>query len=127
MKYKEDNLQVAVAVFLDLKRVLWTHVANERKTSPRAGKRLKDKGVKSGVPDVLIFESRGEFVGLAIELKVERDNGRKKDGTKRKPTRSRLTDNQKKWLSDLSSRRWETVACYNLDEVIGAFEKYFNS
>ena len=127
MKYKEDNLQVAVAVFLDLKRVLWTHVANERKTTPRAGKRLKDKGVKSGVPDVLIFESRGGFVGLAIELKVERDNGRKKDGTKRKPTRSRLTDNQKKWLSDLSSKRWETVVCYNLDEVIGAFEKYFNS
>ncbi len=44
--------------------------ANERKTSPRAGARLKKKGVKSGVPDILIFEPKGRYNGIAIELKT---------------------------------------------------------
>ena len=55
-RYLEDDLQMACAKYLDLLGVLWFHCGNERKTSPRAGARLKKKGVKSGVPDILIFE-----------------------------------------------------------------------
>lgn len=125
MKYQEDDLQMSVCRFLDLSGVLWTHVANERKTSPIAGRRLKMKGVKSGVPDCLIFEPRGRFVGLAIELKVERDNGSKQNGQPRKKTKGRLTENQKYWLTELSLRGWSTCVCYNFDEVIEQFENYF--
>ena len=69
-KYPEDDLQMACAKYLDLMGVLWCHVANERKTTKPAGKRLTKKGVKSGVPDILIFEPRGKYNGLAIELKA---------------------------------------------------------
>ena len=69
-KYPEDDLQMACARYLDLMGWLWCHVGNERKTSPRAGARLKKKGVKSGVPDILIFEPKGKYNGLAIELKT---------------------------------------------------------
>jgi len=59
MKYKEDSLQISVATYLDYLNITWCHVANERKTSPQAGARLKNKGVKSGVPDCVIFEPKG--------------------------------------------------------------------
>ena len=96
MKYKEDNLQKQVARYLDLMGLLWFHPANERKTSLAAGKRLKRKGVKSGVPDCIIFNSSKRKNGLAIELKVERPNGIKKNGQSRKPTRSKMTENHRK-------------------------------
>tara|TARA_R110002050_G_scaffold36732_1_gene91755 strand:- start:232 stop:576 length:345 start_codon:yes stop_codon:yes gene_type:complete len=109
MKYKEDNLQKAVAKYLDLKKFLWCHVANERKTSIQAGKRLKLKGVKSGVPDVLIFENSSIYNGLAIELKI-------------KPNYT--SENQKEWLKNLSNKGWKTEVCYNFDEVLKVVEEY---
>ena len=106
--YPEDNLQMVCASFLDYSNVLWCHVANERQTSKIAGLRLKKKGVKSGVPDILIFEPNKEYSGLAVELKVAPN----------KPT-----DNQKKWLKDLSNKNWRTEICYNFSE----FENVVNS
>ena len=109
-RFPEDDLQMAVAKYLDSIGVLWCHVANERKTSPQAGARLKKKGVKSGVPDCLIFEPRSDHNGLAIELKVD----------KNKPT-----DNQRKWLNALGYNNWYTAVCYSIDEVKEVVEKYY--
>ena len=100
---------MAVAKYLDLKGLLWTHVANERRTSIQAGARLKRKGVKSGVPDVLIFNPNSYYNGIAIELKI-------------KPNKP--TPNQIKWLKDLNYKCWKTVVCYNLDEVINEINEY---
>ena len=124
MKFQEDDLQKQVAKYLDLLGLLWFHPANERKTSPAAGKRLKLKGVKSGVPDCIIFNSSKRVNGLAIELKVERQNGLKKNGEERKPTRSQLTDNQKEWIWKLQGKNWKCVVCYNLEEVIKVVQDY---
>ncbi len=124
MKYQEDDLQKEVAKYLDLLGLLWFHPANERKTSPAAGKRLKLKGVKSGVPDCIIFNPSKRFNGLAIELKVERSNGLKKNGTPRKPTRSQLTNNQKAWFWKLQGKNWKCEVCYNLDQVIKVVKDY---
>ena len=76
----ETNFQKTLARFLDQYGVVWCHVANERQTSIKQsrggryyspeGNKLKSMGVKKGVPDVMIFEPRDGFVGLAIELKV---------------------------------------------------------
>ena len=109
MKYSEDNLQMAVCQYLDTLNVLWCHVANERKASPQAGARLKKKGVKSGVPDCIVFEPRGNYHGLFIEIKI-------------KPNRT--SDNQKKWLKDLYKRDYKCHVCFNLDEVIQVVSDY---
>lgn len=109
MKYPEDDLQKATAKFLDMTGLLWCHVANERKTSPAAGARLKAKGVKSGVPDVMIFKAVLSYVGLAIELKI-------------KP--NKVSENQKKWLETLERNEWAVKVCYSIEEVMDTVEKY---
>ena len=111
MRFKEDILQMAVARYLDYINVLWCHVANERKTSIQAGARLKKKGVKSGVPDCLIFEPKGNFIGLAIELKIKPN----------KPSK-----NQKEWMKNLTNKGWFCSVCYDIDDAINTIETYLN-
>ena len=107
----EDQLQKAVATYLDACGLLWCHVPNEGKRHPVSGKRLKDKGMKAGVPDCLIFESTQEYKGLAIELKVGRNA----------PTESQL-----EWKAKLISRGWAWELAYDLDEVISIVKQYYN-
>lgn len=109
MRFKEDSLQMAAARYLDTMGLLWCHVANERRSSIQAGARLKSKGVKSGVPDVLIFEPSSDYNGLAIELKIKPN----------KPSK-----NQKEWLERLSNSFWKTAVCYSIDEVIEEVKAY---
>lgn len=117
MQGTEDSLQRTVAEYLDLKGYLWAHVANERRTSARRGYRLKQAGVKRGVPDVLIFEPwkdvtkdyKGQIVlveagpGIAIELKS---------------AKGRTTKDQDHWLRELRARGWKTAVCRDVDSVI---------
>jgi len=109
MTYPEDNLQMAACTYLDSLNLLWCHVANERKTSKQAGARLKKKGVKPGVPDCMIFEPRGNYIGLVIELKI-------------KP--NKISDNQKRWLENLAIKGYKCVVCYDIDEVILVVSNY---
>ena len=113
MKYEgtEDQFQTTIARYLDSLGVLYTHVANERKTSPQAGARLKRKGVKSGVPDILIFEPRAQYNGLAIELKVGYN---------------KISENQTAWLEKLSTNGWMVMWSNDLDKVIETIDNYLN-
>jgi hypothetical protein len=123
-KYKkyigpEDNFQISVASYLDSLGVLWLHVANERqlymiksksgKMYSPLGAKLKKKGVKSGFPDVAIFESKFQFKGLMIELKTGSN---------------KTSDNQKHWLNELSKRGYLCKVSYSLDETIDIINNY---
>jgi hypothetical protein len=105
----EAEFQAAVAKYLDYCNVQWCHVANERNTTKLRGAMLKAQGVKSGVPDILIFEPRGKNIGLAIELKVGHN----------KPTR-----NQREWLVNLSLRGWKCIWSNSIEEVIETIDNY---
>lgn len=59
----------------------------------RVAKKLKAEGVRPGVPDILWPIARGNYVGLAMELKVGAN----------KPTAEQST-----WLHRLSQRLWYT-------------------
>jgi len=107
---KEDQLTIAVADYLRLQypKVLFTHIANERQTSPQRGAKLKRMGVKAGMPDLLIFE-RGTYSGLAIELKI-------------KPNRP--TENQERCLDFLAMCGWQCHVCYDFDEAKKIIDNY---
>ena len=106
----ERQEQVRVTKLLDQLGLLWCHVPNEGhgrrgKEGAIRGARLRAEGLKSGVPDVLIFDknSRPGSVGLAIELK------RVKGG--------RVSEDQKRWLEELEKRGWVCRVCRGFDEV----------
>jgi hypothetical protein len=78
---------------------------------PRAGKWMKDLGLKPGVPDILCpYPSilAPESCGLAIEMKVK--------GGKTTPA-------QDEWLHRLQLVGWQTVICYS---AVGAFNAWAN-
>ena len=69
MNRPEDRLQARVRMYLDAALPApgwWSSIAQERKQSPIAGARLKARGCKPGVADVLIW-FEGRFI--AVELK----------------------------------------------------------
>lgn len=102
----EDEVQYAVARVLDALGVLWCHVANEalqregdgspeaRRHSMIFGGILVGLGVKTGVPDVLIFDPppvSPDARGVAIELKSQVGSA---------------SPDQKRWLAALEDRGW---------------------
>ena len=109
----EDAHQRALADYLDLIGVLWCHVPNGGARNAAEGGKLKAQGVKTGVPDVLIFDvppGCPRVHGIAIELK--RPKGAH-GGRAGKPT-----DAQLRWLEDLSNHHWLTRVCCGSAEAI---------
>lgn len=117
----EEDLQKAVAEYLDhhpATKGHWFHPPNGGYRHKATAGKLKDQGVKSGVPDVLIVRpflgpngslwDDGEpvdvpFSGLAIELKMPK-------GTVRA--------SQRQWHETLRSCGWRVEVCRSLDEVV---------
>lgn len=120
---KEKEIQKSVAELLDQADVLWAHIPNEAKTLSyiknqkgdsvyfKMLSELNNQGVKSGVPDCLIFTTppnREDKDGLALELKT-------KDGT--------VSDDQQKWVNRLAEENWLCAISYGLDDGIQKLEK----
>jgi hypothetical protein len=117
----EDAIQVDVAAFLDSLRLPWFHPANERRCSPAQGAMLKRRGVKAGVPDIIICRAHAvmngspaheadcyhQRHGLAIELKAP-GNG---------PSPA-----QREWLDRLRSEGWIVAVCRSLSQVVDVLE-----
>jgi hypothetical protein len=111
MAEKDD--QKALAELLDTIRLngrplLWCHVPNEGKRNKLYAVELKRRGVKAGVPDVLIFDPPPKcpqrYRGIALELK--RTSGGKE------------SDDQRFWRQGLQDRGWGATICYGIDDAI---------
>lgn len=94
--HPEDEVQYAVARVLDALGLVWFHAANEalQRGGLVFGGILVGLGVKTGVPDVLIFDSppsRPEARGVAIELKTLIGSP---------------SPDQRRWLALLDARGW---------------------
>lgn len=106
----EDHLHIGVIRYLQFQypKAVFFHAANEGRRTPFERYKIKEMGVRSGFPDLVIFFSGRH---LAIELKVP---GRK------------ATDPQKEWIDFLRSQGWTAEVCRGFDqakEVIDQFMK----
>jgi hypothetical protein len=113
MNSTEEQEQMAVAELLDIKKIRFCHVPNEGKHKVQYRVKQKRLGVKSGVPDILIFDSPPKYPnikGLAIELK------RKRGG--------KVSEEQEEWLDALEKRGWAAMVCYGVDGVLDALRFY---
>lgn len=88
---------------------LMYHVPNEGKRNAATGSRLKQAGLKSGVPDIVLPVARGGYIGLYIELKYGRN---------------KITENQKVWLRELREQNHLTAVCYGWEQARELIENY---
>lgn len=72
--------------------------------------RMKQAGYKKGIPDLLIFEPRNGYVGLALEVKT---------------MVGRASPHQKQWQHDLQQRGWKAEICKGLNACIECIDEYF--
>lgn len=87
------------------------HVANERRTSMHKGKIFKQKGVRSGVPDVCVPIPSGMYPGLYIEFKVRPNQ---------------LSDSQKSFIKTLLQIGHLVVVAWSAEEAITIVREYLN-
>ena len=85
------------------------HIPNGGHRHRTTAIRLKAEGVKSGVPDVCLPVARGGFHGLYIEMKAG----------KNKPT-----DNQRRWLEDLTEQGYYAAVCHGWEAASEILLKY---
>lgn len=88
---------------------LLQHTANERKTSPQHGKKLKAMGVRAGWPDLFLAVPCGEYHGLFIEMKAKH---------------GRLSDAQKELHPIIREQGYLVVVCYGAGEAIDMLKRY---
>ena len=106
----EDSLQKSVAKYLNAINAFWFHCPNGGSRHALEALKLKDMGVKAGIPDCMILDQRHGYAGLAIELKVGYN----------KPSEQQL-----QILRQLVERNWMVVVSWSLDEVISLIDSYY--
>ena len=72
--------------------------------------KMKQAGYKKGIPDLLIFEPRNGYVGLALEVKT---------------MVGRASEHQKDWQEKLRARGWKAEICKGLNACIECIDEYF--
>ncbi len=87
------------------------HVANESKSAPQYRAKLRKKGMKKGVPDLILPIPHGEFSGICFELK--RNSGA-----------ARVSPEQKQFAGIFSKANFMFCYTYGLDEIKKAFNEY---
>jgi hypothetical protein len=107
----EDNFQKAVAKYLNAINAFWFHCPNGGSRHALEAMKLKEMGVKAGIPDCMILDQRHGYSGLAIELKVGYN----------KPSEHQLLIFDK-----LVERKWMVIVSWSLDETISLIDNYYN-
>lgn len=110
-KQPEYELQKAICRYLDIKynKVFYNGSAGGMRTYMSVAKKMKQTGYKSGFPDIFIYEPRGEYSGLAIELKVKGNYASPK---------------QKEVLQLLNNAGYLAKVCTGFDNAIEVIDDY---
>jgi len=110
----EANQQEIVIKYLRLSQpdALYCASAGGMRTSYLQAIKMKRTGYVKGFPDLFIYEPRGSFFGLAIEMKKE------KGGV--------ASPEQKSWQEQLRNRGYASYICKGSEEAIKIIDEYFN-
>lgn len=110
----ENQEQRAVVKVLRDHKIPFIHVPNEGRRNRVTGWNLKLLGLSPGFPDLICFQSPPKFPnskGLVIEMK------------RAKKSASRVSPEQKKWLSTLEQNGYICMVAYGAAEAIAKLEE----
>lgn len=105
----EEFEQQKLAVWLDTHGLVWCHVPNGGHRHKATAGKMRAAGVKSGVPDVLIFDRCGDWRGVALELKRRKAPG---------VPNGRVSPEQKGWHANLAALGWLVLIAYGKDDAV---------
>lgn len=91
----EDDEQITVMQYCELKHIIAVHIPNESKRSVAYGAKMKRMGLRKGFPDIFIPTARKGFYGLFIELKRDRQ--------------SRVSAEQIAWITYLNKQGYKAL------------------
>jgi VRR-NUC domain len=92
---------------------LYCASAGGMRTSYLQAVKMKRTGYVKGFPDLFIYEPRGEFHGLAIEMKKEKGGS--------------VSSEQKWWRDELRNRNYDSYICKGSEEAIEIIKKYLDT
>jgi hypothetical protein len=93
-------------------KCLLIHVPNESKMPVQGRVKLRDKGLRKGVPDLMFLHPRADYHGLMIEMK-------RKDKSKCK-----VSKEQSMYADELTSEGYYHAFTYGLDQVKKCMKDY---
>ena len=99
----------SVEAFSDPRLNLFFAIPNGGDRNPRVGQKLKDEGVKRGVPYYFLAVPCNCFHGLFIELKANK---------------GRASPEQKQWIHNLNEQGYQAVIAHGADQAILTIENY---
>ncbi len=117
MKTTEHDEQVTLMQWAELMKgkypelALFHAIPNGGRRDAVTGRRLKEEGVKAGVPDLCLPVARGGYHGLYIEMKTLK-------GT--------VQATQKWWLEQLEKQGYLTEVCRSSEEAEGVLMAYLD-
>ena len=111
MRHKEQDIQMNLVQYIRLRYpdILFTISGAGLIRNKRTGGLMKKLGYSAGCPDIMIFEPRGDFKGLFIELKQEKGHP---------------TPEQRKWIEDLNKRGYLAQILYGFEQTKKFIDEY---
>ena len=108
---KEYHLQKSIIKWINLKypKLLYCASAGGMRTSMTQAKKMKATGYVKGFPDLFIYEPKGDFHGLAIEIKTKK---------------GKASISQIEWILKLEERGYFAKVCKGFDQVTSLIEIY---
>ena len=109
----EHDIQVAIVGLLESiePTPLYSATVGGVRLAIHTAKKMKEAGYSKGVPDMLVYEPRGMYAGLAIEVKTEK---------------GRASEEQKAWVRNLNDRGWRAEICKGFEECADVICEYFD-
>ena len=129
MKADEDNLQSAVVTYLRLNYNALYCASLGGQYQKYHSQRMKAKrtGYVSGMPDLFIYEPKGIYNGLALELKTLKGTPYKKNGHYKKVYDvGGERHNQTEWLENLRLRGYKAEFVVGIKNAKYIIDNYFS-
>lgn len=125
MPISEDRVHTAVCKVIKLKykKVIFTSDLSGVIMDWKSAKKTAKMRSESKIPDLLIFEPRGGWAGLFIELKATKEKLYKKDGSLKETAH---INDQKDMLERLLDKGYKATFAGGMDEILKVVADYMD-